>query len=64
LKATPAPRYLRICEGVGAARNSIGRSFDFYNCRRPHQNLDDAPHRIKPASARAGWVELPSWLAG
>jgi putative transposase len=33
--------YLRACETVGEARNSIGRHLDFYNRRRSHSSLDD-----------------------
>jgi len=34
--------YLRAYQSVSEARHSIGRYLDFYNCRRPHQSLDDA----------------------
>ena len=34
--------YLRAYQSVSEARHSIGRYFDFYNGRRPHQSLDDA----------------------
>jgi putative transposase len=32
--------YLRAYAGVGEARGSIGRYFDFYNSKRPHSSLD------------------------
>ena len=32
--------YLHGYETVGVARQSLGRYFDFYNCRRPHSALD------------------------
>jgi putative transposase len=32
--------YLRAFDSVGAARQSIGRYFDFYNGRRSHSSLD------------------------
>ena len=32
--------YLRAYETVSAARSSIGRYLEFYNCRRPHSALD------------------------
>ena len=32
--------YLRAYDSVGAARASLGRYIDFYNCRRPHSSLD------------------------
>jgi putative transposase len=34
--------YLRACESVGGARNSIGRYLDFYNRRRLDSSLDDS----------------------
>ena len=32
--------YLRAYDTASEARASIGRYFDFYNCRRPHSSLD------------------------
>ena len=32
--------YLRAYDSVSQAHASIGRYFDFYNCRRPHSSLD------------------------
>jgi putative transposase len=32
--------YLHAYESVSAARQGIGRYFDFYNSRRPHSSLD------------------------
>ena len=32
--------YLRAYDSVGAARASLGRYLDFYNCGRPHSSLD------------------------
>ena len=32
--------YLRAYDSVGEARASLGRYFDFYNCKRPHSSLD------------------------
>jgi len=34
--------YLRAYESVADALQSIGRYFDFYNAKRPHQSLDGA----------------------
>ena len=34
--------YLRAYESVADALQSIGRHFDFYNAKRPHQSLDGA----------------------
>ena len=52
--------YLRAYETVSEARNSIGRYLDFYNGRRPHSSLDDAP-RIKPTSTsrHSAWRPNP-----
>jgi hypothetical protein len=39
--------YLKAYDSVSEARTSIGRYFDFYNCRRPHSSLDGAtPDRL------------------
>ncbi len=50
--------YLHVYDSPSEARAGVGRYFDFYNCRRPHQALGyqtpDAFHRgVRRAPARA-----------
>lgn len=33
--------YLKAYHSVSEAKASIGKYFEFYNCRRPHSSLDD-----------------------
>jgi putative transposase len=49
--------YLRAYDGVGEARQSIGRYLDFYNRRRPHSSL------VGMTSDQAYFTELPARMA-